>query len=151
MEQCKRSSHTKSSRIKQKLDKLAEDVKNITSERQEALKELMNKRLYTSEEAAELLGLSFPSIRRAITIGRLKIVRVGRFVRIPAHEIERLLQESEGTLSVSEAAKILNINPTMVRLLIKRGELKGFRFADAGRFRIPKNEVERVAREGVSN
>jgi excisionase family DNA binding protein len=44
----------------------------------------MQKRLYTSQEAAAMLGISYPSIRRAIVVERIKIVHLGWFVRISA-------------------------------------------------------------------
>lgn len=52
----------------------------------------MKKRPYDTLEASELLGVSPVSIRRAIQQGRIKAVHVGRYLRIPAEEIERLLQ-----------------------------------------------------------
>jgi excisionase family DNA binding protein len=45
----------------------------------------------TVERAAEELGLSQSTVRAWIAQRRIGFVRLGRSVRIPAHEIQRLL------------------------------------------------------------
>jgi excisionase family DNA binding protein len=61
----------------------------------------MNPRVYSVAEVADLLA--FPAgrsgvagemrVRRLITAGQLRAVRIGRAVRIPCTEIDRLLTE----------------------------------------------------------
>ena len=45
--------------------------------------------------------------------------------------------------SVGEAAKLLGVSPCTVRRRVKAGEIRGFK-AVSGRYRIPKDEVERL-------
>lgn len=138
----KRAPNAEDSGLKNKLDKLASDINKLSDRRKKVLEDLMKKRLYDSKEACEILGISLPSLRRAIQLGRIKTVYVGKFLRIPADEIERLSKRQE-LLSVSEAAKLLNVGPVMIRKLIERGEIKAFRLADAGPYHIPKDEIEK--------
>lgn len=145
MEQRKRPSNIESSSISEKLDKLANDMKKLPDKRKELLEGLMKKRLYTSKEACEILGVSAPSLRRAIQQEKIKSVHVGRFLRIPVEEIERLTQGKE-SLSVKEAAELLNVGPKAVRSLINGGAIQAFRLADAGAFRIPLEEIEKFMR-----
>ena len=151
MEQRKRASNPSEGRlnIEKKLDKLAEDIKKLPEKRKAMLEELMQKKLIDLPEACIILGVSLPSLRRAIAIKRIRTVKLGRYLRIPADEIHRLVEESEQTLSVLEAAEVLGIKTTLLRSLLKSGKVKGFRFADAGRFRIPKHEIDRLLSEGV--
>jgi excisionase family DNA binding protein len=54
---------------------------------------LIEKVLYSTQEAAEALGVSTKSIARWIKDGRLKGVRAGRLWKIPAAEIQRMANE----------------------------------------------------------
>ena len=145
MESRKRPSSHEDGSINEKLDKLANDIKRLPDRRKKLLEDLMKKRLYTSKEACEILGISLPSLRRAIQLDRIKTVHVGRFLRIPAEEIERLVQGQEA-LSVKEAADLLNVGPKAIRSLIKDGTINAFRMADAGPFRIQREEIEKFIR-----
>ena len=147
----KRPSNSKNSRIDEKLDKLASDIKQLPERRKKILEELMQKRLYDSKETCEILGISQPSLRRAIQLRRIKTVKVGRFLRIPAEEIKRIVGESESLLNVQECAELLNVSPITIRSLIKSGKIEAIRFADAGPFKIRKNEIERIASEGIKD
>lgn len=40
------------------------------------------------------------------------------------------------TISVSEAAEILDVNPETVRRWVKNGDIKGYRIGKRGHFRI---------------
>lgn len=142
MEPRKRTSHAKDGSIDKKLDKLADDIKKLPNRRKKLLEDLMKDRLYDSKEACEILGISLPSLRRAIQLGRIKTIYVGKFLRIPAAEINRLV-EGQDVLNVKEAADILNVGVAMIRSLIKSGQMEAFRLADAGHFKIPRKEVER--------
>lgn len=50
--------------------------------------------LLSPDQAAEFWGVSTRTLRRWEAAGRLRVVRVGRVLRIPRTEIERLLEES---------------------------------------------------------
>lgn len=150
MESRKRASHSKTGRINAKLDKLAEDIKQLPDRRKKLLEDLMKKRLYDSKEACEILGISLPSLRRAMKLGRIKTVHVGRLLRIPAEEIERLVQGEEGVINVKDAANLLNVRPETVCTWINAGKIKAFRLTNTGPFKLHKSEIERIAKEGIS-
>ena len=142
MESRKRLSHSKS------------NIKNSTEkriDREQALSDLKEKSLYDSKEAFEILGISLQSLRRAIEKGTIKTVRLGaRYLRIPASEIERLAQGESVLLSVEEASEIIGVSKHMIRAWIKSGKISAFRLADFGPFKIPKSELDRIAKEGIS-
>lgn len=48
--------------------------------------------LYTVKQAAEILTLAEVTIRLWITQGKIKPVRLGRAIRIPRSEIDRLMK-----------------------------------------------------------
>jgi len=54
----------------------------------------MNKRFITLTEAAAILGVSYPTMRRLIRQGKINAVRVGKMILIPGEEIEKLIKES---------------------------------------------------------
>ena len=123
---------------------------NEKNNRTKILEDMATNRLYDSKEAIEILGISLQSLRRAIAIGKIKTVRVGRMLRIPADEIKKLVQGEAALLNVSEAAHILNVGIFTIRTLINTGKIKAFRLANHGPFKIPKSEIERIAKEGES-
>ena len=49
----------------------------------------------SKQEVASRLGVSSDSVDRAIRQGKLKIIRFGRRVLIPASEVARLLAEAK--------------------------------------------------------
>lgn len=53
----------------------------------------MADQFYTPEELAALLKVTRQAIYNWIQQGRMEAVRIGRTVRIPAEEVERLLRE----------------------------------------------------------
>lgn len=53
----------------------------------------MNKQLRTVAQAAEDLSLSVHTVRQWIARRKIACVRLGRAVRVPVTEIERLLDE----------------------------------------------------------
>jgi excisionase family DNA binding protein len=53
----------------------------------------MGKRLWRVREAAQFLGMRESGVRRWILLRRVAVVRLGRLVRIPEEEIERLVKE----------------------------------------------------------
>jgi excisionase family DNA binding protein len=52
-------------------------------------------RYYTVKQAAKRLQVSERFLRRLKADGRLKVVRLGRAVRVPAQELERLCQPAQ--------------------------------------------------------
>ena len=152
MEQRKRpptAKPTKSS-LNKKLNKLSDDIKKLSDRRQEVLDELMTKQLLDLEEARAILGVSLVSLRRAIHAGKIKAVKIGRFLRISREEIEKFMPDDNQTIGVLDAAKILNVMPNLLRSLIKSGKVQAFRLAEAGRFRIPRHELDRLLRDGIT-
>ncbi len=53
--------------------------------------ELAHTQLYTIEKSAEALGLKPPTVRAWMARRKIGFVRLGRAVRIPVAEIERLI------------------------------------------------------------
>ena len=56
--------------------------------------------LHTVKEAADLLSVSQPSVRKWIATGRLAVVHLGRSVRIPRSELLRIIHE--GTIESTQ-------------------------------------------------
>lgn len=52
--------------------------------------------LYTREIVAEIFDISLPTLDRMIKSGKLEAVRIGRSVRIPKTEVERVIREGIG-------------------------------------------------------
>lgn len=121
------------------------EVENISSKRNQILDNLSKNQLYTLLDVCKILKISLPSLRRAIKLGRVKIVRVGKFLRITADELERLIG-SQSALSVKEVADLLKVGVTTVRNLIKDGKIKTLRLADKGPWRIPVEEIEKFTK-----
>lgn len=122
-----------------------EQIKKLSEERNQFLEDLSKNRLYSSLEVCKILNISLPSLRRAIKLGRVKTIKVGKFLRITAAEVNRLIG-SQKTLSVKEAADLLNVGVIMVRNLIKEGSIKAVRLADKGPWRIAVEEVEKFTK-----
>ena len=145
----KRIQNDEEGSINDKLERLAENIKRLPGGRQKILAELMEKRLYDSTEACEMLGISLASLRRSIKLGRIKTVFVGRLLRIPAEEIDRLMQGEQTFFTTQEAAQLLKIGPSTVTKLINTGKIKAMRLTATGPFKIPKTEIERITSEGI--
>jgi len=85
------------SSISERLDKLAEDIKKMSPDRINTLESFvrsMNKKAIPLKDAAELLGCSVLSVRRAIKSGQIKSfqLNVGGNIYIPVEDIERILK-----------------------------------------------------------
>jgi len=134
----------KDSGINEKLDKLAEDVKKLPEDRAERLQELMGKDSYSIKEIAEVLGVDYHSIRRAVAKGTLKSFKVGpKTIRIPRSELEKYVQ-GKRAVSVAEAATILGVAPLTIRRHIDNGKIKAFRFTKRGPWLIDEAEIQRI-------
>lgn len=116
--------------------------------RKQLMSDMMEKRLYDSYEVCNLLGISLQSLRRAFALKKIKFIHLGRFVRIPAEEVQKLLQGETLFLTVAEASKFLNLSIFAVRTHLKSGKIKGLRFSDRGEWKIAKSEIDRIVREG---
>jgi len=66
-------------------------VKTSLSDRPSAISVSATPQLLRVDEAATILNVSSKTIRRLIARGDLRVVRIGRLVRIPSSEIERLI------------------------------------------------------------
>lgn len=148
MESRERASHNEDGSMKDRLDKLADDIRRIPSRRKAVLESLMKKKLYDLKETAAILGITVPAVRAAIKKGRIKTLHVGRFVRIQAEELENVIEKEEGYISTREASGILGVTALTIRALIGRGELKAVRFLEDGPYKIPLSEVERLMKRG---
>ena len=63
----------------------------------------MPREFYKPEQLAELLQVSKPTVYKWAQEGRIEVVRIGRTVRIPAAEVERLLTEGRTVRSTQAA------------------------------------------------
>ena len=135
----------KSSSSNEKSENFDATVNKLSDKRNQFLEDLAKNRLYTSAEVCKILNISIPSLRRAIKLDRIKTVYVGKFLRITAEEVDRLIG-SQKTLSVKEAAHLLNVGVTAVRNLIKEESIKALRLADKGPWRIPFEEIEKFTK-----
>jgi excisionase family DNA binding protein len=50
---------------------------------------------FSRDEVARRLGVSRDSVVRAIAKGKIKVVRFGRRILVPASELERLIAEAK--------------------------------------------------------
>ncbi len=61
------------------------------------------RRLFSLDQAAEQLGGVSPwTLRRHVDEGRIRTTRLGRLVRIPSEEIERIRKEGLPSLKTKE-------------------------------------------------
>ena len=145
----KRIQSSQEGSINDKLDKLAENIKKLPDSRKEVLEKFMEKRLYDCTEACEILGISLAALRRLIKLERVKTIYIGRMLRIPADEIDLLMQGEESYFTTQEVAKLMNVGRETIVRLINSGKIKATRLSTKSPFKIPKTEVERIAKEGV--
>ena len=128
----------------------ARNAKHMAPKRENIMDHLKRNYLYDTKEACELLGVSTQSLRRAIAISKIKTVRLGRYLRIPVTEIAKLSQGEVALITCQEAADLLNVPISMIRRLIKAEKIKAFKLAKKGPYKIPKSEIDRIAREGIT-
>jgi len=50
-------------------------------------------KLYDLKEVAQMLGVSYLTVYNYVRQGRIKSVRVGRFLRVTQEEVERIMKE----------------------------------------------------------
>lgn len=53
---------------------------------------MLDKQLYTLKEASEILSLSVNTLKKWRYDGKLKVVKLGRAIRVPKEELERMLK-----------------------------------------------------------
>ncbi len=88
------------SSLKERLDKLAEDIKKLTPARIQQLEKLihtMGRKVVSIKEAAEILDVSVDTIRRAIKSGSLKAFQLNKKGnwKITIEELERFMRGGE--------------------------------------------------------
>ena len=77
----------------------------------------------TTKEAAELLRVRPSTIYYLVKRGRLKRYPLGR-LRFTRTDIEQLMAEEKGYLTVKEVAEWLRVAPSTVHKMVKQGRLK---------------------------
>lgn len=50
-------------------------------------------KLYDLKEVAQMLGVSYLTVYNYVRQGKIKSVRVGRFLRVTQEEVERIMKE----------------------------------------------------------
>jgi len=101
--------------------------------------------LYTMSEALKLLGINYTNLRRHIREGRIKYLRKGNLLLIPAEEINRLLRIKKSWLTAKEVMNTLNISKQTLYTWIKKGKLHPIRVGRKSYF-SPK-EVEAIRKK----
>ena len=103
-------------------------------------------KLYTIREVSELSGVSEPEIIRLIHLKKLRAIRTGKKIRITEKEFEDFLNymidhtvtgknsvmaynNGDDTVlyTAEQVARILQLSVDNIWLLLKSGELKGFK------------------------
>jgi excisionase family DNA binding protein len=84
--------------IEAALDKLADSIRKLPQNRQEALEKAMTeKKIYTVDELSKILQLSPLTVRRAIREGKIKVIRLGSGpkaqIRITEAEVNKIVNE----------------------------------------------------------
>lgn len=83
--------------IKDRLDRLARDIRELPPERVDQLEKLvksMGKKVVSIKEAAEILDASVDTIRRAIKAGNIKAIQLNKAGnwKITIEELERFMK-----------------------------------------------------------
>lgn len=116
-----------------------------------------NSNLYTIKEVSDLTGISETVLIRFVMLKKINTLRIGKSIRITEQELDRLIKnlsgkrESRGETilfeeknapviyTAEEIAEILNLSVDNVWLLLKSGELKGFKIRQGrSSWRIPE-------------
>lgn len=89
--------------IEEALDKLADSIMSLPTDRQNQLKQELElemseeKKVYTIEELSKILQLSAETVRRSIRDGKIKAIRLGSGpkapIRITKEEVDKILSE----------------------------------------------------------
>ena len=70
----------------------------------------MADKFYTPDELAALLKVTRQAIYNWIQQGRIEAVRIGRTVRIPGEEVERLLREGRSPRQVDQGDRSARVS-----------------------------------------
>lgn len=113
------------------------------------------KKLYTINEVAEMVGISESEIIRVVMLKKLKAIRVGKAIRIKEEDLESFLnsfvgeEEQKKTSSgpvlytAEQVAKILKLSIDNIWNLLKTGKLKGFKIREGrSSWRIPSDSLD---------
>jgi excisionase family DNA binding protein len=112
----------------------------------EELKLLENKKLFSVDEIALLLRVSRGVVEKQIHDGHIKIIRIGKRVRISNEEYRRFINK-EQLLSIKEAANLINIPPSTIRQLIRQNKIHVGRKGGNRGYGISKQELARFVKE----
>lgn len=103
MERIEYTQDSTESSLEEALDKLADSIRGLPSDRQNQLKQELEldmseeKKIYTVEELAKMLQLSAETVRRSIRDGKIKVIRLGTGskppIRITKAEVDKILSE----------------------------------------------------------
>jgi excisionase family DNA binding protein len=107
----------------------------------------------TTEEVADLLGVSRKAVYMAVYRGHLRKARQGRGAAVfDRSDVEHYLarrhrpgQPDAYWIDTAEAAELLGVTPAWVRTLVHRGNLPGLRHA-SGRLLFRRQQIEVIAR-----
>ena len=83
--------------IEERLDKLADDIKKLPPDRIAAAEKFIHsigKKAVSLREAAQMLGVSIDTIRRAIKSGAIRAFQINKMGnwKVPIEEVERFLK-----------------------------------------------------------
>jgi excisionase family DNA binding protein len=121
-------------------------LEKLNSLSPEELKKLQSKKTLTVDEAALLLRVSRTVLDKRIHSGSVKVIRIGKRVRISNEELKRIMTE-EPLLTIKEAADLLNIPPTTLKRLIHQEKIHPARKGGGVGYRISKDELSRFVKE----
>lgn len=93
---CQESSKTLTELQKARLDRLAEVIRSLPTDRKDLLMDSLEKQAFSLTESSELLSCHKETIRRAIKRGDLKAVKLGRDYRIAKNELAKWFKENGG-------------------------------------------------------
>ena len=74
-------------------------------------------RFYTLKEAAEVLGINPSTLSRQCAAGKFPYVRIGRTVRIPIAEVDRLERGEPARTSMMDVPDYVTGTPSMFATL----------------------------------
>jgi excisionase family DNA binding protein len=125
--------------------------------------------LYTIMEASDITGISEAALIRLAMLKEINTSRVGRSIRITGEELERLLSVVIGAskenksfdlpdiknkpviFTAEEIAGILNLSVDNILLLLKSGELKGFKIRQGrSSWRVPEKYLNEFIENRVT-
>lgn len=134
--------------------------------------------LYTIKQASDITGISEETIIRLSMLKKIKTVRIGKSIKIAEEELDKIINYISGDnisektnnqvkktinqmnnlkesrlpiiFTAEEVAEILNLSVDNVWLLLKSGQLKGFKIRDGrSSWRIPQEYLNEFIEERI--